>query len=191
MEKYREKRRPCYLAFLNLEKAYDRVPRVVFWNSLRGRDVPERLISVIKDTYEGLKAAVRTPHRMTKKMDITVGTILYVDDIALVADSRKERRCSYGKEHSQATARLKVRKTKFISSEQCTEPILDCQGEVIEKVEQFRYIGSDLSEEGSVDQAVKGRISAAWLKRTARCGNEEAQMGMWMDPPGQSAKRGC
>ncbi|XGW34176.1 hypothetical protein V3C99_018193 [Haemonchus contortus] len=27
MEKYREKRRPCYLAFLDLEKAFDRLPR--------------------------------------------------------------------------------------------------------------------------------------------------------------------
>uniref|UniRef100_A0A8L8KRW8 Reverse transcriptase domain-containing protein n=1 Tax=Heligmosomoides polygyrus TaxID=6339 RepID=A0A8L8KRW8_HELPZ len=77
------------------------------------------LISVIKDIYEGSKAAVRTPHGMTKKMDITVGvhqgsalspflfvltldcivnhlekgplrTILYADDITLVADRREE-----------------------------------------------------------------------------------------------------
>uniref|UniRef100_A0A183GDC3 Cytochrome P450 n=1 Tax=Heligmosomoides polygyrus TaxID=6339 RepID=A0A183GDC3_HELPZ len=50
-----------------------------------------------------------------------------------------------------------------LAFKQCTEPILDCQGEMIEKVEHFRCLGSDLSEEGSVDQAVKGRISAAWL----------------------------
>ncbi|VDO19346.1 unnamed protein product [Heligmosomoides polygyrus] len=43
---------------LDLEKAYDRLPRAVLWNSLRGRSVPERLISVIKDMYEGLKAAI-------------------------------------------------------------------------------------------------------------------------------------
>ncbi|VDP49140.1 unnamed protein product [Heligmosomoides polygyrus] len=29
MEKYREKRRPCYLAFLDLEEAYDKLPRAV------------------------------------------------------------------------------------------------------------------------------------------------------------------
>ncbi|VDO87062.1 unnamed protein product [Heligmosomoides polygyrus] len=73
MEKYREKRKPCYLAFLDLEKAYDRLHRAVLWKSLRGRGVPERLVSVIKDMYEGSKAAVRTPHGMTKKMDITMG----------------------------------------------------------------------------------------------------------------------
>ncbi|VDO71857.1 unnamed protein product [Heligmosomoides polygyrus] len=92
-------------------------------------------ISVIKDMCEGSKAAVRTPHGMTKKMDITVRvhqgsalspflfvltldcivnhleegplrTILYADDIALVADSREEleEKVSCGKEPSQATA---------------------------------------------------------------------------------------
>ncbi|VDP60448.1 unnamed protein product, partial [Heligmosomoides polygyrus] len=49
--------------------------------------------------------------------------------------------------------RLNVKKTKFISSEQCAGSILDCQREAIEKVEEYRYLGSDLSEEGSLDQA--------------------------------------
>ncbi|VDP22984.1 unnamed protein product [Heligmosomoides polygyrus] len=196
MEKYREKRKPCYLAFLDLEKAYDRLARAVIWNALRGRGVLERLISVIKDMYEGSKAAVRTPHGMTKKMDITVGvhqgsdlspflfvltldcivnhleecslrTILYADDIALVADSREELEEKvqlWQGALADNGLRLNVKKTKFVSSEQCTEPILDCHGEMIEKVEEFRYLGSDLSEEGSVDQAVRGRINAAWLK---------------------------
>ncbi|VDP13682.1 unnamed protein product [Heligmosomoides polygyrus] len=53
MEKYWEKRKPCYLAFLDLEKAYDRLARAVIWNALRGRGVPERLITVIRDMYEG------------------------------------------------------------------------------------------------------------------------------------------
>ncbi|VDO93468.1 unnamed protein product [Heligmosomoides polygyrus] len=94
-------------------------------------------------------------------------TILYADGIALVADSGEELE---GKVQVWQVALagngllLNVRKTKFISSKQCTKPILDCQGEVIEKVEQFCSLGSDLSEEGSVDQALKGRISATWLK---------------------------
>ncbi|VDO19287.1 unnamed protein product [Heligmosomoides polygyrus] len=119
MEKYREKRKPCYMAFFDLGKAYDRLLLALLWKSLRGRGVPERLITVVKGTYEGSKAAVRTPPGMTKKMDITVGvhegsalspfffvltldcivrhqeegplrTILYADDIALVADSPEQ-----------------------------------------------------------------------------------------------------
>ncbi|VDO73298.1 unnamed protein product [Heligmosomoides polygyrus] len=97
-------------------------------------------------------------------------TILYADDIALVADNQEELE---EKVHLWQRAladnglRLNVKKTKFISSEQCAGSILDCQGEAIENVEEFRYLGSDLSEEGSVDQAVRGRINAAWLDR--RC----------------------
>ncbi|VDO19680.1 unnamed protein product [Heligmosomoides polygyrus] len=160
MEKYREKRKPCYLAFLDLEKAYDRLPRAVLWESLQGSGIPERLIPLIKDMYEGSKAAVRTPQLMTKKMDITAGdqgsalspflfvltldcivnhlekgalrTILYADDIALVADSREE---------------LEEKTAKGI-----------------QKAKEFRYLGSDLSEEGNVEQTVTGRINAAWLK---------------------------
>ncbi|VDO99331.1 unnamed protein product [Heligmosomoides polygyrus] len=74
---------------------------------------------VIRDMYEGSKAAIRTPHGVTRKVDITVGvhqgsalspflflltldsivnhleegplrTILYVDDITLVADIQEE-----------------------------------------------------------------------------------------------------
>ncbi|VDO23015.1 unnamed protein product [Heligmosomoides polygyrus] len=50
MEKYREKRKPCYLAFLDLEKANDRLSRAVLWKFLRGEGVLERLI--IKDMCE-------------------------------------------------------------------------------------------------------------------------------------------
>ncbi|VDO66148.1 unnamed protein product [Heligmosomoides polygyrus] len=158
--------------------------------------VPERLITVIRDMYEGSKAAIRTPHGVTRKVDITVGvqqglalspflflltldsvvnhleegplrTILYADDIALVAENQEELEEKvqlWQRALADNGLRLNVKKTKFICSEQCAGSILDCQGETIEKVEEFRYLGSDLSEEGSVDQAVRGHMDAAWLK---------------------------
>ncbi|VDO85614.1 unnamed protein product [Heligmosomoides polygyrus] len=159
MEKYREKRRPCYLAFLDVEKAYDRLARAVIRNALRGRGAPERLITVIRDMYEGSKAAIRTPHGVTRKVDITVGytkvnqleegplrTILYADDIALVADNQEqleEKVQLWQRALADDGLRLNVKKTKFISSEQCAGSILDCQAETIKKVEEFRYFGSD------------------------------------------------
>uniref|UniRef100_A0A183GIP1 Reverse transcriptase domain-containing protein n=1 Tax=Heligmosomoides polygyrus TaxID=6339 RepID=A0A183GIP1_HELPZ len=94
-------------------------------------------------------------------------TILYADDIALVANNQeelKEKVQLWQRTLADNGLRLNVKKTKFVSSEQCAGSILDCQGEAIEKVEEFLYLGSDLSEEGSVDQAVRGQINAAWLK---------------------------
>ncbi|VDP23276.1 unnamed protein product [Heligmosomoides polygyrus] len=75
MEKYREKRKPCHLAFLDLEKAFDRLAQAVIWNALRERGVPERLITVRRNMHEGSKAAIRTPHGVTRKVDITVGVL--------------------------------------------------------------------------------------------------------------------
>ncbi|VDO93466.1 unnamed protein product [Heligmosomoides polygyrus] len=51
-------RKPCYMAFLDFEKAYERLPWAVLWKSLRGGGVPERLITFVKDMYEDPKAAV-------------------------------------------------------------------------------------------------------------------------------------
>lgn len=67
--------RKPYLAFLDLEKAFNRLALAVLWESLRGKGGPGRLITVIKIMYKVSKANVRTPHGMTKKLDITLGYI--------------------------------------------------------------------------------------------------------------------
>ncbi|XGW32339.1 hypothetical protein V3C99_017131 [Haemonchus contortus] len=59
MEKYREKRRPRYLASLDLEKAFDRLPRQVLLRAFRERNVPEHLISLFRNMYDG------SPHNST------------------------------------------------------------------------------------------------------------------------------
>nr|CDJ90887.1 RNA-directed DNA polymerase (reverse transcriptase) domain containing protein [Haemonchus contortus] len=196
MEKYREKRRPCYLAFLDLEKAFDRLPREVLWSALRKRNVPEHLISLVKDMYDGSTTTIRTAHGQTGAIDVTVGvhqgsalspflflltmdviteelvdgplkTILYADDIALIAESKEELQDNlqkWQKVLAESGLRLNVKKTKFLSSEEGMESITDGYGEAIEKVQDFRYLGSDLAADGSVDQAVKSRINAAWMK---------------------------
>ncbi|VDO89931.1 unnamed protein product [Heligmosomoides polygyrus] len=91
-------------------------------------------------------------------------TTLYADDIALVADSQdevEEKVRLWQGVLAENGLRLIVKKKKFISSEQCTGPILCCQWEAVEKVGELRYRGSDVSEIGSVEQAVRRRINAA------------------------------
>jgi hypothetical protein len=60
-------------AFLDMEKAYDRTPRGQIWRSLRDRAVPERYIDLIRDTYEGTTAVVRTSCGTTDEIPIQVG----------------------------------------------------------------------------------------------------------------------
>ena len=47
------------MAFINLEKAFDRVPREVIRWALTESGVEERLISVIKSMYDGATTAVK------------------------------------------------------------------------------------------------------------------------------------
>nr|GFC81596.1 retrovirus-related Pol polyprotein LINE-1 [Tanacetum cinerariifolium] len=60
MEKYRERQRDLHMAFQDLEKAYDNVPRELVWKTLLNKGTPKRYSRVIKDMYEGAKTRVRT-----------------------------------------------------------------------------------------------------------------------------------
>ena len=51
MEKCREKQQTLHMCFIDLEKAYDRIPRDEVWRCLRELDVPEKYVKIIKETY--------------------------------------------------------------------------------------------------------------------------------------------
>ena len=52
-EKFLKKIKELWMAFIDLEKEFDRVPREVVWWDLRKMGVDEWLINVIKSMYEG------------------------------------------------------------------------------------------------------------------------------------------
>ena len=48
------------MIFVDLEKAYDRVPRYIIWWELRKKNVGEEYINIIQDMYGGCTTSVRT-----------------------------------------------------------------------------------------------------------------------------------
>ena len=52
-------KKDLWMAFVDLEKAFDRVPREVVWWALRYLDVDEWIVSVMKAMYEDASTKVR------------------------------------------------------------------------------------------------------------------------------------
>jgi len=117
MERYREKKKDLHMVFIDLEKAYDKIPRNVMWWALEKHKVPTKYITLIKDMYDNVVTSVRTsdgdtddfpikiglhqgsalsPYLFTLVMDEVTGDIqgdipwcmLFADDVVLIDDSR-------------------------------------------------------------------------------------------------------
>ncbi|EPB70780.1 hypothetical protein ANCCEY_10131 [Ancylostoma ceylanicum] len=91
-------------------------------------------------------------------------SLLYADDIALLADTRSQlqRKVQMWQDSlAKAGSKLNVNKTEFISTGRDAELIADVNSDAIRQVNKFRSI---LSEDGSVDMAVQERITSPWNK---------------------------
>ena len=72
-EKTLRKNKKLFLGFVDLEKAFDRVPREVVKWALRKERVPEALISAVMATYKGAKTAVKVGCGMSEDFEVKVG----------------------------------------------------------------------------------------------------------------------
>ena len=72
-EKYKEKQKHLQMVFVDLEKAYDRVPRDLIWWAMRKRSIPEGYVKVIQDKYRGTKTRVKTRCGRTEFFEVKVG----------------------------------------------------------------------------------------------------------------------
>ncbi|XP_065057624.1 uncharacterized protein LOC135685569 [Rhopilema esculentum] len=71
MEKYREGLEKLHCIFIDLEKAYDRVPRQELWNCLRLEKVEEKYIRLVQDMYEDSKTIVKCT--AGEEFEVTLG----------------------------------------------------------------------------------------------------------------------
>ncbi|KAK3522998.1 hypothetical protein QTP86_010502 [Hemibagrus guttatus] len=119
MEKYRDGQRELHCVFVDLEKAYDRVPREELWYCMRKSGVAEKYVRVVQDMYERSRTVVRCAVGQTEEFNVEVGlhqgsalspflfaivmdqlseevrqespwTMMFADDIMICSESREQ-----------------------------------------------------------------------------------------------------
>jgi hypothetical protein len=69
----REKQIPCFIAFVDLTKAYDKVARVALWLLLERLGVPPNLVGLIKGLHDGTVARVREAGKFSGEFELLIG----------------------------------------------------------------------------------------------------------------------
>ncbi|KAK3533182.1 hypothetical protein QTP70_013011 [Hemibagrus guttatus] len=94
MEKYRDGQRELHCVFVDLEKAYDRVPREELWYCMRKSGVAEKYVRVVQDMYERSRTVVRCAVVMDqlseKVRQESPWTMMFADDIVICSESREQ-----------------------------------------------------------------------------------------------------
>lgn len=73
VEAHRDMKKNLHMVFVDLEKAYDSVPRELLWRSLDDKEVSGTYCRVIRDMYEGARTCVSTPGGETDYFPVQVG----------------------------------------------------------------------------------------------------------------------
>ena len=212
-EKYLAKGRDSFWAFMDLEKAYDRVDRTALWSVLGFYGVGGKLLAAVQSFYRNSRACVRVGNRESESFEVKVGLrqgcvmspwlfnifmdgvvreinarlgerglgliegnggrnwvlnqVLFADDTALVADSEEGLQqlvTEFGRVCNRRKLKVNVGKSKVMRCTKTRNGVglqINLEGEGLEEVESFKYLGSHVTWEGDVEQEVNSRVRDA------------------------------
>ena len=72
-EEYRDMKKKLHMCFVDIEKAFDRVPRKVMEWAMRKKDLPEVIVRAVISLYYGAKTKVRVGSELSQELLVQVG----------------------------------------------------------------------------------------------------------------------
>ena len=72
-EEFRGREKKLYMRFVELEKAFDRIPRKVIEWALRKKSLPEVLVKAVMSLYEGSRMKIRVVSGLSEKFGVRIG----------------------------------------------------------------------------------------------------------------------
>ena len=192
IEKLREMQKELHVVFIDLEKAYGRVPRQEVWRCSREQCVPEMYVRLTKDTCEDARTHVKTSIEVTGKIMVRVGLhdgsslspymfnmildgtgikeqlpwcMLFADDIVLCSTRREhvERKLEeWRRAMEERGLKISRKKTEHLGCNWHQHADIHLQGETVNITKTFTYMGSTLAEDGELDAEVTLRVQSGW-----------------------------
>ena len=71
-EKHLSANKPLYMAFVDLEQAFDRFPRYVIWWAMRKLGIDEWLVRLVQSMYTDVRSRVRVGNRYREEFGVAV-----------------------------------------------------------------------------------------------------------------------
>ncbi|VDO74779.1 unnamed protein product [Schistosoma margrebowiei] len=193
-----------YIIFIDYEKAFDSVDRRTLWKLLRHYGVPEKIVNIIRNSYDGLQCKVVHGGQLTDAFQVSTGVkqgcllspflfllvvdwimktstsegkhgiqwtaqnqlddLDFADDLALLSHTHEQmqtKTASVAAVSASVSLSIYKGKTKVLKFRAENSNPITLDGETLEDVESFTYLGSIIDEQGGTDADVNARISKA------------------------------
>ena len=83
-EKYLAANKRLYMAFVDLEKAFDQVPRKVIWWVLRKLGVEEWIVRLVQGMYANVRSRVRAGEEFEVKVGVHQGSVIKISPLLFI-----------------------------------------------------------------------------------------------------------
>ena len=144
-EEYQKKDKKLYMCFVDMEKAFDRVPRKVMEWAMRKKGLSEVIVRAVMSLYDGAKTRVRVGSAYSEEFEVKVGVhqgsvlspllfaievdvitenartgvvneLLYTDDLVIMSEDMKERFWNWKDALESKGLKVNTKKTKLMVS---------------------------------------------------------------------------